>query len=677
MIKRFFALLLAALLYFGTAMPVFAVDETPNLSGGVVKGFTFERVFSMLSQQKYRSDRLDGLYDNLTLIADRLDCTMELDGELYDAVCTATWSVSGVPLDEMDFTVLGEYEIIATIIPPTSCTFGEGVRTQIVLPVLIYEQGKQEIISIFNYKLFTKGMMFAVGDSEACEREISSREGFISASVGGFTQENDVAELVLESFDSEEVDINTPGEYFVTAVYRIDDVYTEDFTISDEVRTLEIPVRVSDPVDFDLWLGDMDNSNFHLYYIREFDEYPSVQWASSESFLDDAQLKTADWSECPTDVGMIDSDAVRINRNELIKDRYYYFRLQRGEMISTIVHIMDDGVKVNYGSTGGDRDGGDGGGFKPPDVEQPGPDNGIGSGAGSNGDSDSDADSGSDSGSGEQNPPETTNPTPKPDPSVPPTTAPTLPEPEPIIPPTTTPTPETSTPPTTTPTPEPSATTADQPTGTPVAAVKQPQAPKENKPVITESFGETMNKISGARLRIMLETGGVKFSGQGVTVKLSDTALAAMNIQDSDSFTVLIERTSDNAFLFFIEQNDIPLGFLPDTQILLPYQLKDDGAVLTLQNVQGELVCKGNFHKAVGIATFTVDAIGSFTIVETADTLLVAALSGNPPTEGTPLSAAPAKPKSMSGTAVAVASAIVLVAAAGGVWLYRKRRWIA
>lgn len=220
-----------------------------------------------------------------------------------------------------------------------------------------------------------------------------------------------------------------------------------------------------------------------------------------------------------------------------------------------------NGAVTDAGPVEGDRDGGDTGGNTGSDITQPGP--------------------GSD--------PESAT---EPDP-----TEESEPEPDP----------------TTEPTEEPEPSSATEPES--VGSVTNPETPVTPDEPFYEEVTDTYSLLSGTRLCMMRQTGAVRFSKQGITITLSDAALDAMALTDGSRFLIELERTAQG-FVLTAELDGVPLTALPDTLVLCPVSPSADNSQFSLQNEQGGVVCEGAYDPETGIASFTIQAPGRYTIVE-------------------------------------------------------------
>lgn len=525
-------------------------------------------------------------------------------------------------------------------------------------PDIPEEPEKIELTMIWNYDIAVKGRILPLGDSEIWEEEIMSWKLFFSI-LAAYNEDGDEAPLSLETLDTSGVDILTPGSYTVTAVLKLRDEYAEEFTITDEVRTLRIPVFVCDPKEFNIRVVGVSETTFEFHFITELDEEPSVLWVESEQ-----PLESADWQPCPGSVASAGGGIGRISRDKLTLNRHYYFRLKSGERYSDIIHIMDDGTTPAYGYVGGDRDGGDSGGSKPPDIVLPPPTQWP----------PDDSGNGGSSGGVTQRPKPTPSPTPAPTPTSTPsrTSAPTPPpESTPIH------TPE----PTLSPEPSPEAMSTVSSTPAPsselpsVPAIAPPPKPAETP--FSEEFGETYSRLSGARLRLMAEEdGAVRFSKQGVAVTLSGETVEALAVPEDGLFSIEITRPDDHTFSLAVSVDGLSADALPNTDITLPYTATDDASILTLQDESGQAVSTGSYDAERQLAGFTVDAAGSYTIVEESVPVMATPAATAVPTQAPAETPAPQPPATVGvpTALITLAGACLLLLIGGGFFLWNRRR---
>lgn len=532
-------------------------------------------------------------------------------------------------------------------------------------PDIPTEPEKIELTMIWDYDIVAKGRVLPVGDSEAWDEEIEFWNLFLS-SVAAYNENEDEALLTLETLDTSGVDILTPGDYAVTVVLKLTDEYAEDFTIADEVRTLHIPVFICDPKKFNIRMVGVTQTKFEFQLITELDEEPSVLWVESEQQLEEDALESADWQPCPGSVALSGKGIGRISRDGLTLNRHYYFRLKSGERYSDIIHIMDDGTIPSYGYVGGDRDGGDSGGSKPPDIVLPPPTQqppATGDGG-----------SGGSSGGVTQKPRPTPSPTPTPTPTSTPSQTPT-----PTPPPESTyiHTPE----PTLSPEPSPEVTSTvsatPAPSATPPSVPAVAPAPKPSATPFAEEFGETYSRLSGARLRLMAEEdGAVRFSKQGVAVTLSGETVEALAVPEDGLFSIEITRPDDHTFSLAVSVDGLSADALPNTDITLPYMVADGASILTLQDESGQAVSTGSYDAERQLAGFTVDAAGSYTIVEESVPVMAIPAATAVPTQAPAETPAPQPPATVGvpTALITLAGACLLLLIGGGFFLWNRRR---
>ena len=210
---------------------------------------------------------------------------------------------------------------------------------------------------------------------------------------------------------------------------------------------------------------------------------------------------------------------------------------------------------------------------------------------------------------------------------------------------------------------------------------------KEPEEPFYEEVTDTYSLLSGTRLLMMRESGPVRFSKQGVTVTLSDAALDAMALTDSSRFFIELEQAGQG-FVLIAELDGVPLTALPDTIVFLPCAAPADGKSLSLQNEQGETVCEGSYDPALGVASFTVQSAGSYTVVETSSQSVTQPATETPPIGEEPVETpsantqtlseqqAPAhEEKSKSSVLLAIAGTAAVAAAALCVGLPLWKRW--
>lgn len=200
----------------------------------------------------------------------------------------------------------------------------------------------------------------------------------------------------------------------------------------------------------------------------------------------------------------------------------------------------------------------------------------------------------------------------------------------------------------------------------PVVSNKPPTLPKQESVVgFSEESGPTISRISGARLHKMANGGPVQFSKQGVAVTLSAQAIADLSIDETSLFSIKILRQSDTAFSIAVTVDDRVVKHLADTKVILPYVASSDTPLLTLQNEAQDWVSTGSYNTNQQTAAFSIDTIGSFTIVEDDSTAAVAL---------PPEAAAVSNPANPAGNlAIVLLGCVGLLALGGGLIIWKRR----
>lgn len=429
---------------------------------------------------------------------------------------------------------------------------------------------KAEIVRIFNYGLLIIAHQLALGDTEGLDGIVSMTQTMLNQTMGYDAQGNS-AYLTLDTMDASGVDMNVPGDYVVTAKVKVHPDWADDFTISDERRTVQVPIYVCDPARFELRLVNTDKTHFIFTYLTALAQEPTALWLKSDRLLTEEQLNSVQWQTC-LDESLVyaGSNTGAVVRKAMEPGAHYYFRLQSGRRLSNILHIVDDPNLPICDYPGGDRNGGDADGSLAPGTTEP-PDPGSGSTA---------------------KPPE--RPTLPSEPELP-----TAPTPDPIVPPTTA---------------LPNPPTNDRPA---IAPITPAPKPKPEPAPFLEEYGKTYSRLSGKRLRMMVEDGGsAQFSKQGVTLTLAKEAMEGLHLADMGVFYITIDRIGGSEFAFAVSADGVDITSLPGTVVILPYDRQDSSATLSLCDTSGTAVATGSYDVSAKLATFAVESPGCFTIVE-------------------------------------------------------------
>ncbi|RHW00217.1 hypothetical protein DXA90_13470 [Clostridiaceae bacterium OF09-1] len=145
------------------------------------------------------------------------------------------------------------------------------------------------------------------------------------------------------------------------------------------------------------------------------------------------------------------------------------------------------------------------------------------------------------------------------------------------------------------------------------------------KPVFSEFFDETTDRISGTRFLMMLQTGEQRaiFSKQGITISIPKDALPE-GIQNKDQIEVIIQKDTYGGFSFSFSINGTVLNSLPDVSVMLPYPNDPAAGTLFLCDESGVEVPMTGYDDTAKAASFQISHTGTYTIVGKEDTTSLA-----------------------------------------------------
>ena len=574
---------LCLLLFLSISTPVFAAEE-PDLSGGVITSIPRQRFLENINPTHFSTaadpeELLSYLQEQLQNISS-LTAIVSKDGQTYETELSLSWS----DFPE-DVTKAGSYELTGTILPPQGCTFADGVMTSIRIPYIIHDASvKSAITSLFNIQTGITGMIFEVHDDSSWNEQRDLLHSFLATAVCGLTADGRSAKLVLDQFDDHSVNINVPGEYEILISYSLADSCQNQFTLPDDLKTWHIPVKVSDPSVYELWILKVDNSAFYVTSLTKPASDAKLFWLKSESKLSQEELNTQNWEVFPdpddgTTLNPYLSD-FQISRTLLTRGVYHYFQVVSSTQRSTILMIQDNGEEYNYKNTGGDRDGSSsddapsGSLVQPaPAAPTPGPSTSEGASSSTTaGSSESqDASSSTTAGSSESQGASSS------------TTA------------------------------APSEAQA-APSGTTAAPSNQTDS------VATESFSADQDRLYGVRLNLMRQTSGgnALFSKHGIQLQLSSDVLDQLALSDEDSLTVSIQHPASDMILVSVSKNDEEILSIPDTKITVPWNAQDPTSEFLLQDKKSNTIYTGTYDEEQKLLTFIISEPGTYYVSEQA-----------------------------------------------------------
>lgn len=442
---------------------------------------------------------------------------------------------------------------------------------------------KIEITHILNGDLFVKGLLVELNDIYTLNEEISQRKSFMSF-VTGYNDNEDEALINIESFDTSQIDITKEGIYQIKVKLIINEEFSQDFFISEDTANITIPVLISDPNYYDIFLRGILPNYLTISYLKPAEADGEILILQSPTEITYKELIKKDWNIYSTITqGATSFD---IDRSIIALNTHYYFRLKIGDEYSNILHIIDEGTYLHSTSTGRDRDSGDTHGNDLPDQIQPSPE------------------------------------------------PPTVEEikDDNIIPPTTDEGNTIKPPPTNKPiNPNSSSNPIRNNISLPYSSSNNISnnltIESENGPL--EFFGDNKDIISGYRLKLMFETnnGTASFSKNGITVNLPKSFLDDFKISNDDSFCIEIKKISDSEFTLLIAINNQEVIDIPQIKFMIPYAKAYFDSKLSILNDSINELNLDNYNETQNIVYFTTDKTGTFKIIETNNNTKLPALN--------------------------------------------------
>lgn len=164
-----------------------------------------------------------------------------------------------------------------------------------------------------------------------------------------------------------------------------------------------------------------------------------------------------------------------------------------------------------------------------------------------------------------------------------------------------------------------------QPPPEDTALQQPPESADSKKPVFSEFFDETTDRISGTRFLMILQTGEQRavFSKQGITISIPKDALPE-GIQNEDQIEVIIQKDTDSGFSFSFSINGTVLNYLPDVSVMLPYPNDPAAGTLFLGDKSGVEIPMTGYDDAAKAASFQISHTGTYTIAVKEDAVSLA-----------------------------------------------------
>ena len=153
------------------------------------------------------------------------------------------------------------------------------------------------------------------------------------------------------------MNLSVPGEYEIIITLAVSEENKVSFSLPERLQKIRVPVKISDPDAFELWITKYDNDSFYFDYLKQLDSSFKLYTLESETELPPDELPTADWSVDTNGSLNTDAHSMSVLRRNLTVGHYYYYQIRSDSCSSTIVMLQDNGEKCSYASIGGNRDG--------------------------------------------------------------------------------------------------------------------------------------------------------------------------------------------------------------------------------------------------------------------------------------------------------------------------------
>lgn len=496
-----------------------------------------------------------------------------------------SWNMDGIFLSEP-----GVYQMTGAILFPDSVIPGEDTLRQILIPVRILGGDVSlPIVDIGYYVHLDEPAMLETGDAAGWEEILEKWETGLNAAEG-ITEDNQVAELCLDTLDLGNVDICSPGSYTVTAHLKLAESNTLPFYLPEDLSVLPLSVQVYDPMPLKLHLFYGSSGHYYLTVLSDPEIPVLLQRLQSPVPLSEEELSDADNWEIhaqSADAEYGENPAYRILSDSLEPDIYYYFRLAGSAAAYSNTVCLKGSPSPLPPPTNGDRDGGDA--QVPDETPEPIPDTPAEDPALPEVPSAPDSTGGSHSGSS----PEEVSPEGNAPDTVPDTAEPEFPE----------------------------AGSAQEPD---VPESGSAQENQESSVLGQETSGSgeitredsSQKALSGTQFMLMEDNRDVRFSQNGILMILSAEGAAGLSVSADDEISVSLEKSSDLRILVRFLKNGTPFPALPGTTILLPFTPAYESSSFTVINEDTRTELEGTFDPDSGILSFMTDEPGTFLISE-------------------------------------------------------------
>ena len=519
-------------------------------------------------------DDLEEIYQ-LALQYQTVCATVTAGEEIRQETFSVAWDFSAI-----DQTTPGEYTAAGRIELPEGYAFGEAVLQELQISVRVKEMPPAVITSIEKWYPYTDA--FAVqqdSETETLENLFAFSPYYLECYA-----ENGTSYTAVVEWDFSGIDLNTVGLYHATG--RLTAPENTIFADRVDFPEISIPVSVQAPGSPDI----------NCFLVRRGSLY--FPWVAPSGELDEISVwlseNNGSWNRLESGV-YVGQEMLSIATRLLTPGSSYRLQVDYDGGQTGILSFTYADEIVLEGYHEGDRDGGDAGGNPPDTIIQPPPE-----------DTDDQDDDFADRPSTKPPKPPVTNDGGMDSDDSEDALEPDAGSDEPTIP-------EIETP-----------VVSDQPEEN-TALQQPPESADSKKPVFSEFFDETTDRISGTRFLMMLQTGEQRavFSKQGITISIPKDALPE-GIQNEDQIEVIIQKDTDGGFSFSFSINGTVLNSLPDVSVMLPYPNDPAADTLFLGDESGVEIPMTGYDDAAKAASFQISHTGTYTLAVKEDAVSLA-----------------------------------------------------
>ena len=519
-------------------------------------------------------DDLEEIYQ-LALQYQTVCATVTAGEEIRQETFSVAWDFSAI-----DQTTPGEYTAAGRIELPEGYAFGEAVLRELQISVRVEEMPPAVITSIEQWYPYTDAFAVQQGSgTEALEALFAASPYYLECYA-----ENGTSYTAVVEWDFSGIDLNTVGLYHATG--RLTAPENTIFADRVDFPEISIPVSVQAPGSPDI----------NCFLVRRGSLY--FPWVAPSGELDEISVwlseNNGSWNRLESGV-YVGQEMLSIATRLLTPGSSYRLQVDYDGGQTGILSFTYADEIVLEGYHEGDRDGGDAGENPPDTIIQPPPE-----------DTDDQDDGFTDRPSTKPPKPPVTNDGGMDSDDSEDALEPDAGSDEPTIP-------EIETP-----------VVSDQPEEN-TALQQPPESADSKKPVFSEFFDETTDRISGTRFLMMLQTGEQRavFSKQGITISIPKDALPE-GIQNEDQIEVIIQKDTDGGFSFSFSINGTVLNSLPDVSVMLPYPNDPAAGTLFLGDESGVEIPMTGYDDAAKAASFQISHTGTYTLAVKEDAVSLA-----------------------------------------------------